>query len=188
MVVYLITNLVNDKKYVGQTIEKYPSSRWNGHKTETRNGSKCSIHMAFRKYGIKNFQFEVIDESANNIDELNDLEEFYISFYDTFKGRGYNMTSGGDSRVMSEETKDKIRQTRLGTKASEETKKLFSEQRMGELNGMYGRTHSKETIELMKENRGSIHGKNNPMYGRKHSDETKEKIRQKALGRKRNKS
>jgi len=78
MCIYLITNLINDKKYVGQTIYKNPNQRWSKHKYDTKRDSFCSIHMAMRKYRIENFKFEVIDESANNIDELNDLEEFYI--------------------------------------------------------------------------------------------------------------
>jgi len=151
MYIYLITNLTNFKKYVGLTTEKKPVIRWNRHKTETTAESTCAIHCAMRKYGIDNFQFEVIDESANNIDELNDLEEFYISFYDTFKGNGYNCTSGGGSFIMSVETKKKMSRNMLGKlnhmyekKHSEESKRKMSESRTGKLNHFYGKIFSKE--------------------------------------------
>lgn len=62
-------------------------------------------------------------------------------------------------RVLSENSKQKIREKNLG------------------------RIHSEETRKKISENHHDISGKNNPMYGRKHSDETKEKIRKKAKNR-----
>lgn len=157
MYIYLITNLINNKKYVGQTI-KNPSVRWRQHNNESKV-PKYVIHFAMRKHSIDNFQFEVIDESAFNLDELNDLEEFYVSFYDTFKGHGYNSTSGGEHYLMSEEAKQKISDVNkgntywLGRKHSEETKKKMSENMkgkyVGKLNGFYGKTHTEETIKLL---------------------------------------
>ena len=49
-VVYLITNTVNGKVYVGQTINGL-SKRWKGHKNDVRNGSQNPLHRAIRKYG-----------------------------------------------------------------------------------------------------------------------------------------
>ena len=160
MVIYLITNSVNGKKYVGQTVNE-PTIRWGQHVNNSGRGSSIYIHRAMRKYGIENFCFEVIDESADNNNELNDLEEFYVSLYDTFKGVGYNCTSGGDSCVVSEETKlkiskahkgkklseehkEKTRQANLGKKLSEEHKKKISESHLGEKNHFYGKRHSEE--------------------------------------------
>jgi len=148
MYIYCITNLVNDKKYVGQTIRD-PDVRWYEHKYNANNDCVYYIHRSMRKYGSTNFQFEVIDESTNNIDELNDLEEFYISFYDTFKGHGYNLTSGGDSFVMSEETKEKLKQVHLGKKLTDEHRQKLSESQIG-------RKHSKETRQRMVESRKNI--------------------------------
>jgi len=125
MYIYLITNLINVKKYVGQTIRD-PQKRLNQHIVDSNNNSQSYIHRAIRKYGIDNFQFEVIDESSSDRDELNDLEEFYIGFYDTFKGVGYNCTSGGDNATHSEETKKKMSKTHKGKKFSEESKKKMS--------------------------------------------------------------
>jgi len=195
MCIYLITNLINDKKYVGQTIYKNPNQRWSKHKYDTKRDSFCSIHMAMRKYRIENFKFEVIDESANNIDELNDLEEFYISFYDTFKGHGYNSTSGGDGYTFSDETKRKMSINRTGNlnpfyklKHSDETKRKISEanknkkvstetrQKLSKANT--GRKHSEEHKQKIKRS-----GKLNGMYGVTHSEESKRKMSESSKGK-----
>ena len=154
MYIYTITNMINGKKYVGQTIQSL-ASRWNNHKQDT----KCPnfvIHIAMDKYGIENFKFEAIDESATNIDELNDLEEFYILFYNTFRGNGYNMTSGGEGYLISDETRKKMSQSKigniinLGKTHSKETKRKISESNKGNTNCV-GYKHTKEAKKNMSE-------------------------------------
>lgn len=140
MVIYLITNQINGKQYIGQTVRD-PELRWNEHNKYKIN---TTISNALKKYGIENFHFEVIDESASDIDELNDLEEFYISFYNTFKGRGYNMTSGGEGFTISEETKKKMSDSRRGVIKSNSHKKKISESHKG-------KTFSTESKQKMSE-------------------------------------
>jgi len=147
MFIYLITNLSNDKKYVGQTVQN-PQERWRQHLKDSKN-PKMVISHAINKYGVDNFKFEVIDECLS-IDALNEAESGWIYRLDTFNN-GYNSTSGGDrnfiiteefkKRVsdglkkyyetydvynkgvpLSEEHKEKLRQYRLGTKHTEEWK------------------------------------------------------------------
>jgi DNA-binding CsgD family transcriptional regulator len=63
-----------------------------------------------RKYGEENFKWEIID-NAETQKELNEKEVYWISFYNSFKGNGYNMTAGGDGasgHKVSEETRYKI--------------------------------------------------------------------------------
>lgn len=57
---------------------------------------------AFRKYGIDNFSFDVIEECTVN--ELNEKEIYWISFYDTFFN-GYNQTLGGDNKARQPKEK-----------------------------------------------------------------------------------
>ena len=43
MIIYLITNIINNKRYIGQTVN--PKKRWNRHKWDSINGSDCKIHV-----------------------------------------------------------------------------------------------------------------------------------------------
>jgi len=147
MYIYLITNLINTKKYIGQTIRDQ-DVRWNSHKSDSKN-PKMVISYAIDKYGIDNFHFEVIDESANNIDELNDLEEFYISFYDTFKSHGYNMTSGGEGYLMSEKTKKRISESNKGKLVTKETRNKLSKTQQGDNNSFYGKVHTNDFVQKL---------------------------------------
>lgn len=114
MVVYLITNLVNQKRYVGITIRDM-QSRWKEHVNwlESKQQKKSAIHEAILKYGEENFTIVEIDR-ATSIPELYEKEIQWIEKLGTYgNGKGYNLTKGGDGshgRVLSEETKDKIRQ------------------------------------------------------------------------------
>lgn len=97
--IYCIENLINGKKYIGQTRQKNIQMRWYNHK-ESIYTKDAPLYKAFRKYGINNFKIYQIDFIENEcldvmIDELNRLEEYYIELYNTFKGDGYNADAGG---------------------------------------------------------------------------------------------
>ena len=95
--IYKITNLLNGKCYVGQSIDI--EKRWAEHKS-IYNHPRCSnyhIYRAFRKYGIENFSFSVIEECEQSL--LNEREKFWIQHYNSFEC-GYNMTVGGDGTEM----------------------------------------------------------------------------------------
>ena len=97
MIIYKITNLVNGKIYIGQTIHTL-EWRKRKHLQCARKGENTNLYKAIRKYGEDNFIFEVVCTTQNR-DELNDLERYYIAKYDTIK-HGYNMIDGGDNNVM----------------------------------------------------------------------------------------
>lgn len=94
--IYKITNKSNKKCYIGQStqIEK----RWNNHKIAAFNKSDKAydypLYKAFRKYGIENFSFEVIEECDNS--ELNDKEKYWIEYFHP----DYNQTEGGDYQTV----------------------------------------------------------------------------------------
>ena len=77
--IYLITNTINDMKYVGQSLNI--GGRWQEHLNQARrNKEKISpLQMDLRKYGIENFKFEILQECLPQ--ELDDLEIFYIKQY-----------------------------------------------------------------------------------------------------------
>ena len=98
--IYKYQNKLNGKVYIGQSIDierrqyNHKSSAYN----EKANDYNSQFHQAIRKYGLENFDFEIIaeltpEEYTKQI--LNQLEIFFIRYYDSFKN-GYNATEGGD--------------------------------------------------------------------------------------------
>lgn len=87
--IYLIENLITNKKYVGQSVNIY--KRWRSHITSSRNKDDVSfqypLNRAFRKYGIHNFDFAILKECS--VEDLNSFEYKYIKKYDCIKN-GYN--------------------------------------------------------------------------------------------------
>lgn len=88
--IYLITNLKNNKKYVGQSVNIL--RRWRNHKADSKNESgdtyNYPLYKAFRKYGIENFKFEILEECSPL--ELDIKESYYIGLYQTLGENGYN--------------------------------------------------------------------------------------------------
>jgi hypothetical protein len=106
--IYSITNLTNNKQYIGLTLQLNPYDRWKKHISDSKK-PEYPIHCAMSKYGIDNFKFRVIEECPDTIVE--EKEIFYIDKYDTYCN-GYNATLGGrirydkDSKPISCYTKN----------------------------------------------------------------------------------
>ena len=95
--IYKITNLINGKVYVGQSVNIL--TRWRRHRSEMNNLNNCyPIYKAMRKYGLENFAFEVIEECSKNL--LDEREKYWIKYYNSYYD-GYNQTSGGHSSGVS---------------------------------------------------------------------------------------
>jgi group I intron endonuclease len=92
--IYKITNITNNHCYIGQShnIE----NRWKNHKKCTYNSDKWNypLYSAFRKYGLENFTFEIIEECT--IHELNEKEIYWIKYYSP----EYNQTIGGNFNII----------------------------------------------------------------------------------------
>lgn len=124
MYIYKITNIQNNKVYIGQTIRPI-KDRFHRHLNDAMN-NVLDTHFAraIRKYGKDSFIIEEIDQAKNQI-ELNQKEQYWIRYYDSVKN-GYNETDAiakcGGNTYMSktneelEKIKEKIRQTKLGSK------------------------------------------------------------------------
>lgn len=112
--IYKITNLINNKVYIGKSINI--KERWHYHQSPCHweNSSKI-LYKAFKKYGIENFTFEVIEYIDKQL--LNERETFWISYYNSYKN-GYNQTKGGDgdisdNRLINEEDIINIRTQKI---------------------------------------------------------------------------
>lgn len=104
--IYLFRNNLNNKCYVGQTVDF--ESRLAQHLYSAEHDSSCHIHRAIRKYGIENFSVSILEEPK--ISELDEREIFWIKNYDSYNS-GYNMTLGGEGNrgyKMTEIDKKKI--------------------------------------------------------------------------------
>lgn len=91
--IYLITNLINNKQYVGKTVTSIPE-RYSKHLYSAfEEKDNCPIHCAMRKYGKDNFKVEEVEKCS--IEILAKREQYWIAYYDTYD-KGYNATIGGD--------------------------------------------------------------------------------------------
>ncbi len=124
MWIYKITNIQNNKVYIGQTIRPV-EQRFHRHMNDALNNIlDTHFARAIRKYGKENFIIEIID-TAESQDELNQKEQYWIRYYDSVN-KGYNETDaiskcGGNTYQSKTDKemniiKNKIRKTKLGAK------------------------------------------------------------------------
>lgn len=101
------------KSYVGKTTQEL-ETRWRRHISRAKNGSVSAIHNAIRKYGPSQFSLQVLS-TAKNEQELNNLERVWIILLrSNICGIGYNMTSGGEHAIFSDEVRAKMSAAQKG--------------------------------------------------------------------------
>ena len=142
--IYKITNKVNGKYYIGQSIDIY--RRWE----DEKHFVSVNKHLqnAFKKYGFDNFSFEILEECSEEL--LNDREIYYISLLEaTNNKKGYNMTFGGTGGKLSEEVIERIKETKkkngytkywLGKSLPTEMKQKISNSLSGDKNPNFNKT------------------------------------------------
>lgn len=113
MFIYKITNILNDKVYIGLTTKSNVKNRFYQHMYNAfKTNLDTYFYNAIRKHGRDNFKIETI-ETCSDFDELNFLEKYYIKFYNsTDKRYGYNLLAGGTQCKMTEEIKLKVSKSR----------------------------------------------------------------------------
>ena len=161
--IYIFTNKINGKQYVGKDITLYKNQRKNHHFTDAYNPNRPDyngkFHRAIRKYGKENWDYRRVFCDA---DDIKDTEIHYIALLESF-GKGYNMTPGGDGWTLgmklTEEHKKKIGDGNRGKKVSDKARENMSK-------AQQGKKFSKE--------RRAKHNKH--LIGIPRTDETKRKI------------
>lgn len=137
MLIYCITNKMNNKKYVGQTVNSL----------EVRYAEHCrdkarTVGKAIKKYGRENFSVEQLDV-ATNIAELNEKEIYWIAHIGTLAPNGYNLCYGGGNTKGYKhrmESRERMGATKKRTKVVQ-----------GKNNPFYGKRHTDETRKKMSE-------------------------------------
>lgn len=183
--IYITTNKINNKKYIGQRKLANNSS------DDAYLGSGTYLLNAIKKYGRDNFYRETI-EYANSKEELNELEEYYISKYRATESDDYyNIHAGGRSgnkfagwsnerleqfKLAQRERMLGEKNPRYGIKQSEETRLKISRVRIANNHPVF---KSKEFRLKMSE---VTSGEKNGMYGKKHSEESKRKMSENSKG------
>jgi group I intron endonuclease len=130
--IYKITQISNNKVYIGQTKTRFIKRYWH-HVWKLRDNSHDNKYMqnTWNKYGEDDFTFEIIHVLDEN-EDLDELETMYINKYDSYNN-GFNLTTGGEGKKdcpMSDYAKkvvgEKNRQHNLGKKHSEVTRQKMS--------------------------------------------------------------
>lgn len=118
MIIYKITNIINNKIYIGQSILTL-NERISSYIKEVKYSSKNRpIIAAMKKYGFYNFVFSILEQDIFDKKILDEKERYYIQKYKTLCSEsGYNVELGGNGPGKhSEETKSKISKSQLGQK------------------------------------------------------------------------
>ena len=172
MIIYKITNLIDNKIYIGKDENNNPKYF----------GSGLLIKRAIKKYGKKNFKKDIL-EKCTTPKELNDKEIFWINKLNSISPNGYNLTiggTGGDTfSIKTQDEKNNIIKKRLKTtllkhgpnffkrKLTEECKKNISEANKGK------KYPNRKSIILTEEHKKKISEANK---GRKCSEEHNKKL------------
>ena len=157
--IYKITNKINNKCYIGQSVNL--ESRIRSHKSMLKHHNEDNdlLNKATQKYGYENFEIEIIKYCKEN--ELDFYEKYYINFYNSYKRQnGYNIELGGSThKHLSEEQINRMKNSKKG--------KLT-----GVDNPFYGKKHT----ELTKNKISQKQKGNKYCVGRIMSQETRNKI------------
>jgi group I intron endonuclease len=160
MVIYQLTNIVNDKIYIGQTIQTL-DARLSAHRSP-RIRNKSPIANAIRTYGSQYFTVEIL-RRCKTISELNRYEKHYISSLKSLWPRGYNLDSGGCNKKLHKITKIKckigfmkIKEKHKAIMNSPDMKQLLSERTISGIYQKEGEIERRK-IDMAKKN-------NNPSF------------------------
>lgn len=121
--IYKITNKVNNKVYIGKTVNSI-QHRWNNHLDAQKNKrANYLLYKAMDKYGIENFTIDQVEKCDNSL--LNEREKYWIKIFNSYcaNGCGYNMTIGGEG-TMKYSDEDIINLWNQGFKSSQIAEKL----------------------------------------------------------------
>jgi group I intron endonuclease len=181
--IYVVTNKINNKKYIGLTKQNPAHNRWTQHKSYHNDANKTKVfYRAIRKYGSKNFSFDVIYQSEDK-EHSREMEIYFIKLYETMT-RGYNMTEGGEGiwgYKMSKEARIKMSSKAKERSAKPEWRRKQREMKLGKKRSEEAKKKTSKTL------RERYKTQDHPTLGRKLSKDHKKKLSNAMMGVKKTK-
>jgi len=169
-ILYLTTNIINGKQYIGSHLTDNPEDEY--------IGSGKLIKNAIKKYGKENFRREILKE-CETIEEARKLEESSIKKYNTLYPCGYNLHPEGGN--MKDDNLPEYHKKRIGDA-------LRGKKRDPKIGRKIRKIRIKnDSYKLSNEHKEKLRvaniGENNPNWGKSKSSETIERIRESNLGK-----
>lgn len=153
--IYYICHKASGKIYVGSSEDIY--GRWQSHKGDARRNAHHSIHFqrVWDKYGGENAFNWVIKEAGVPIEKLEVTEQLHldVAFAAGIALNICRVAGNCAGRPVSDDTKEKMRQAKLGTVHTEEWKEQASERNAGSNNPFFDKRHTDETRQLIRDKR-----------------------------------
>jgi len=180
-IVYIITNLINNKKYIGQTTQSLQHRWWTHYYYRL---CPC-LGKAIKKYGKKHFQIREFCTCFNK-HELDRQEIRLIQKFNTSSPNGYNLSSGGAYGKHAEESKKKISRAKKGKpgrKHSEEFKEYLRQINTGKIMSKEARHKVSQAQRGRKRSEAAKRHLSRINKGKKHSEQTKQKMHESQIKR-----
>lgn len=198
--IYKITNVINNKIYVGSSINLKSRKHQHFYRLEKQYHGNNHLQSAYNKYGKDNFKWEIIEylplteDKEENKKLILEREQYWIDTLDVCN-TGYNINKNAEWNFCTEETKRKISEGNKGKIVTDEFRikmsNIIKGRKLSEKNkerlkklhtGNKYRLGIKHTEESKKKMSSSLKGKVSPNKGKPMSEEQKVKIRNSKKG------
>lgn len=121
--VYKLTNIVNNKIYIGIT-SIGTGKRFRVHVSKAMRGSDYPLHQAIREYGEFNFKLDIL-EFCETAEQLRERERFFIAMFNAQDiNIGYNTTAGGEYAEVTQEMREALSRAQKGRTHTEAYKAI----------------------------------------------------------------
>ena len=160
--IYIATNLLNGKQYVGQTIRTFKKRQKEHH----NKNDTLLLYRAIKKYGIEKFKWVSFSCPKENLDWI---ETLLINELKTLAPNGYNLETGGKkNKTVSKLTKKRMSKAQKGENNPMFGKHPISEKKGKKLEEIVGIERAEKIKQKQSKNmKGKMSGINNPMFGKK---------------------
>lgn len=172
--IYQITNIVNDKVYIGQTSHHNVANRWVDHIKSINSGMDSHLIRAFKYHGLENFTFSVLSEVPK--DRLNQAEIDEISNKNSLSPNGYNIRQGGSRGGHSQESIQKIRASHIGKTHTDETKEKLRQLNLGKKHTQESKDKTRRAMSGKPKSLEAIEKSTKARTGLKRSIDTRERM------------